>query len=366
MSNYEPYSHSKIQLGYCPYAFKRRYIDKDEGIQRGNALFGQVAHAIIADLIKAQVDGRPYIIEDLYEKHVPHVLLPRMGELQGIVGLFDRFTMNPKDVLGIEEKVAIDLLGNEAPWDASYLRGIIDLIEVKDKHATVTDHKTQFNILNKEEMDKNEQLTFYCFLAKALYPQLETFTVRIYFARYGIFRTSKRNQVDLDKCIQSMDLKIKAIESIEEWVPIAGQNCGFCSYIHECPLAQYDEAGHDLPAVMNDEQAIRWGRLLQVRKAQIKHIEEQLKAYCSEYGSVEISGDYAFGFKPVNYTSWPTKQTLEILDRHGQDFKDHMTFSGVSLNKLTAQARRLDEDLYGDLIAVQKKEVKTQFKGYKC
>jgi hypothetical protein len=117
---------------------------------------------------------------------------------------------------------------------------------------------------------------------------------------------------------------------------------------------------------MNDEQAIRWGRLLKVRKEQIKHIEEQLKAYCSEYGNVEISGDYGFGFVPVNRTQWPTEDTLSILNRHEQDFKEFISISATSLNKLMNQARRLDEDLYADLVAIRKETKATQFKGFKC
>jgi tellurite resistance-related uncharacterized protein len=142
---YGPYSHSRIQTGYCPLAFKKRYIDQDQGVQRGNAGFGKVVHLIIADIIKAQVDNVAYDVTELIKFHMPHDLLPRLGEMQDIFETFTkRFHFNKSNVVGVEEAVAVDFDGREAPWAQSYLRGVLDVIEIDGEHATVTDHKTQF------------------------------------------------------------------------------------------------------------------------------------------------------------------------------------------------------------------------------
>jgi hypothetical protein len=366
MMKYGPYSHSRIQTGHCPFAFDKRYRKHERGVSRGNAGFGKVIHLIVADVIKAQVRQDAYDVSELMNKHITHDLLPRIREMQDILHIFShRFEFNRHRVVGVEENIAIDFEGNEAKWEDSYLRGVLDIIEIEGNHVTITDHKTQYNILSKEQMDTNSQLTMYCYLAKCLYPQLEKFTVKIYFARYGAYRTSQRTLEDLDKFRQEVDITINQIEAIEEWVPIAGANCAFCEFIHSCPLAQYDPKGMDPPEVLTDEQAVKEARLIRVREEQVKRAKERLKAYCSANGDVQVSGDYAFGFVANSTVNWSPKTVKEVFERHGHEIDGHISFSKTSLRRLISQAKRLDPEFADDLERAGSETQETRFKGFK-
>lgn len=363
---YTPYSHSKIQTGYCPFAFKKRYIEHDSGISRGNSDFGGMIHLIIADVIKAQVSEKEYSLVDLINKHITHNLLPRMQEIQEVLEIFRmRFKFNKVNVVGIEERMAVDENGNEATWDDSWYRGIIDLIEIDGTHGIITDHKTQFNIFSQADMDSNDQMTGYCYLAHKIYPQLKTFTIRIYFARYGAYRSTTRELKDLELMEQRLGISIEKIEQIEEWVPIAGAGCVFCDYISECPLAQYDPKGTDIQMVTTHAQAIEQARLLRVREEQNKKSKELLQAYCSVHGPVETSGDYAYGYVDSQSEGWNIKSLKEILEKNGHELTDYVNVHKASVKKLIKSAKRLDPDLADSLESIAVEEIKTSFRGHK-
>lgn len=363
---YGPYSHSRIQTGYCPFAFRRRYIERKKGVQRGNSNFGKVIHLILADIIKAQVVKSSYNITELIEKHIEHELLERLREIQEILQTFSyQFTFNADKVVGVEEAIAVDIDGNEAPWDDCYIRGVLDLIEIDGTHATIIDHKTQFNILNQEQMDHNLQLSLYCYLAKCMYPQLQSFTIKIYFARYGVYRSSQRSLSDLEKCKQELDISISKIEEIEEWVPISGNGCAFCEYIHECPLAQYDTAGKEPPQVMNEDQAVKEARLIRVREEQVKIAKERLKAWCSSNGPISVSEDFSMGFVANEKTEWVPGEVRKIFDDHGHEIDPYMKFSTTDIKKLLSRAKRLDPEFADDLERAAKVSKETRFKGFR-
>ena len=364
--SYAPYSFSKLQLAHCPFAFRKKYIEKIPEVTSPNALFGKVVHAIIADIIKNQVMERSYDLAELFDQHMPQSLVPRTREIQDILDIFrQRFSFDKDDVVGVEEKIALDSYGNLCDWDQSFLRGVLDLIEIKGGKGFITDHKTQYNILSQEEMDRNGQLTMYCLLAKAAYPQLQSFDVKIYFARYGAYRSSTRTQKDLELFDMELKLAIDKLESITEWVPVAGASCTFCGYMSQCPLAIYDPRGTDLPQVVTDQQAIELARLLRVREEQIKKQKALLQQYCSQHGDVVISDDYCYGYVSTDTTEWPIAETEQALSRHGQNILDHVTVAKRSIDKLLSQSHRLDPDLYETLSAVGIPKTTTSFRGHR-
>lgn len=365
---YGPYSHSRIRKGHCPYAFKRRYIDKDPGISRGNASFGKAVHEIIAKVIDAQVKEDPYNLALLVNMAISHELLPRIGEIQEIMEVFRRrFEFRRDYVVGIEEPIAVDELGDTVDWDSdnAYVRGVLDIIEIDGDEAKITDHKTQFNILSKEDMKTDQQLTMYCYLAKCMYPQLKTFKVGIFFARYGVYRWASRDLEDLEKFDQALRIQTGRIEAIEEWVPIAGAGCNTCDHIHECPLAQYDVKGTDMPIITTDAQAVEQGRLIRVREEQLSKAKEQLRGYCSSNGPVQISDSYAYGYMPSETRDWPINEVKQILEQNGQTLEAVVTINKRLVEALVRQAHRLDPELAEQLEAVAVEKTDTRFKGYR-
>ena len=363
---YAPYSNSKISKGHCPFAFKKTYIEKTPRLRLENLEFGAAVHNIIKDILDARLAGQDYNIQDLISHNTPHSISPRIAEILSIVNLFEsRFKMDMNYVVGVEEKMSLDEAGDEAPWDRSYLRGIIDILEINGNHAIITDHKTQYNILSNAEMDSHEQLTFYCLLTKYFYPQVERFTVRIYFARYGITKQTTRTMEEILSHEEVVKAKIEAIEGIEEWVPIPGSTCTICEHMHLCPLANYDQEDKDDLLVLDEAGARRAAKLLRVREVQVKRLRDALRGYCSKNGPIRVSDEWNYGHVARESESWPVKPTYDVFKRHGYEFADHISFSKSSMRKLANRARRLDKEFAEDLDKVCKHEKDTAFRGYK-
>lgn len=363
---YAPWSHSKILKGHCPFAFHKTYVDKVPKIRLENLEFGAAVHNIIRDILEARLRGQQSVVMDVINHNTPHSISPRVEEIMGIVEVFqNKFKMNMDYVVGVEEKMAIDRDGNESPWDESYLRGIIDILEIRDDHAIITDHKTQFNILSDDEMDKHDQLSFYCLLTKGFYPQVERFTVRIYFARYGITKQTTRTMEDVVRYADVVESKIQSIEGIKEWVPIPGSTCTICEHMHICPLAQYDKEDRDELLILDAAGAARAAKLLRVREVQVKRLKEALRAHCSRHGVIKISDEWQYGYVPKESKGWPIEATREVFKRHGHDISSHISFSKTSMRALVNRARRLDAEFAEDLERVSKEEKSTSFRGHK-
>lgn len=366
---YAPYSNSKIAKGHCPFAFKKTYIDKTPRTRLENLEFGSAVHDVIRDILEWRLRGEVISPDDIWNMigyNTPHSISHRIGEIFEIIQKFqDKFRMNMEYVVGVEEKISINRDGKDAPWESGYLRGIIDILEIVGNHAIITDHKTQYNVLSNREMDSHEQLSFYCLLTKSFYPQVEKFTVRIYFARYGITKQSTRTMEDVVRYSDVVESKIKSIEGIEEWVPIPGPTCTICEHIHLCPLAQYDKNDKDDLLIIDSASASRAAKLLRVREVQVSRIKEALREYSSKHGPIKVSDEWSYGYVPREGLEWPVNETREVFKRHGYDFSDHIGFSASSMKKLIKRARRLDQEFSEDLEGIAKEKVDTSFKGYK-
>ena len=363
---YSPYSHSRIEKASCPFSFKNKYVDRVKGRDHESSQFGKSFHDIVADVIRAQVSEKSYELfgqEGLIRRHMP---LSIGHMMQSMVEIFEtfrkRFYINRETIVGVEESLAIDEFGNEARWDDAWLRGIVDVIEIDGDTLTITDHKTQWNILNDEDMRKNEQLTMYCYLAHKHYPQLTKFRVQIYFARYGTYRRSERTMEDLEKFEAITRERISQVEAIEEFVPIPGRWCMYCECMNDCPLAKYEPKSTTIPEVITADQVVEMARLLNVREEQIKRLRAALQMYCSEHGSIEYSDKQRYGYVPTESETWNPAELKKVLDEHGQDITEHVNISVRSVRKLINQAQRLHPDLADAVEGIAKTVKKTTFK----
>lgn len=366
---YAPYSNSKISKGHCPFAFKKTYIEKAPRKRLENLEFGAAVHDIIKDILEIRLKGGSVSksdVMDIIGHNTPHSVSYRLEEIIGIIETFQKkFRMNMQHVVGVEEKISIDRNGNETPWDIGYLRGIVDIIEINGNHATITDHKTQFNILSDRDMDSHGQLSFYSLLTKSFYPQVEKFTVRIYFARYGITKQSTRTMEDIVRYADVVESQIKSIEEIEEWVPIPGSTCSICEHIHLCPLAQYDQSDKDDLLIVDDASAARAAKLLRVREVQVSRIKSALNAYSAKHGPIKVSDEWSYGHVPRSTMEWPVNQTLDVFRRHGYDFMEHVGVSSRSIKKIVERAKRLDAEFAEEVEKIGTEKTVTSFKGYK-
>ena len=278
-------SPSFIKNAACPFYLKCNYVDRVENRYiRVAAERGKAAHEAIYELLLGCVERElppaelpDGLIRDAVQKHTPHTILSEVGNIFAWVRLWaERFRL-PAHVIGLEEKIGLDDDYNEAAFADSSYRGIVDLLQIKQEHAIVTDWKSQPHIMNQAELDENEQLTFYCWLVWKLYPEVEKFTARIWYLRYGFYGETVRTEEDLDAFEHTLIIKERKISEIANWDPIPGSHCQYCDYILQCPIAL--DLSPDNTEIISQKQAVIAAMKLTVIKKLTDQLTTGLKRY---------------------------------------------------------------------------------------
>ncbi len=366
---YAPYSHGRLNMARCRMAFKKKYIDELPEIKGPNTEFGSITHRVFEKIMRARVEEEEYDVREIIESCSTDGVTGRSGELYDIVEKFvNYFRVDPTKVAGIEEKLAVDADGNPMDFhdDGAYFRGIIDLLEIEGDRATITDYKTQFNILNQEDMDKNVQLSRYCWLVSKHFPQIKEFTVRIYFARYGATRTSERTLEDIEKTGVEIDLSIKEVEKTEVFGAIPSDVCLYCGYSESCPFVtgavDYDPGD----VIIDETDAQEVASHLVAMKARIKKLDKSLRDYCAENGKVVVSDDYSYGFVDKKASSFDPQRVLDvIMAERPEDVLEVVSVPVTRVDKYIKKMRKEDPEIASSLEALREYTIKTDFKGFK-
>lgn len=370
-------SPSFIQNAACPLYLKLHYVDRvDQRWIRIEAERGSSCHSVIQELLQYCLDEHCEVqdindemLKEAINKHLPHMIMNEAGLVFQWLRLWrDRFEI-PKDIYGVEAKLALDEEFEECAWDDASYRGILDLMQVKGSHCIVTDWKSQPHIVPESELhqpigtDIAEQMSFYAWLAWKMYPQLETFTVRIWYLRYGFYAETRRTAEDLELFEQALMIKERKIAEIDNWDPIPGKHCQYCDFIHMCPIAQ--DMSPSNPEIITQEQAIRAAQRVTIMEALIKTDKAKLKLYVNANDNVMIGDNWIYGFNHKASTTWKPKDTDPALRERGYDPTEVMNIDVKKMKKLLKEAAKTDPELAAKLEKLAQQKHKTEFKGYR-
>jgi hypothetical protein len=369
------YSHSFGKNALCPRSLKLHYIDKvDERFVRVAAERGRSAHQALYELIQYCLDEKidvadlaDELIREAVERSTPHAIMSEVGLIFGWLRLWRERFQIPRNLYGIEEKIAIDDEFEDCNWEDASYRGIIDLLQISGSHATVTDWKSQPHILSKTDLDDAsasdvaEQLTFYCWLAWKLYPYLETFSARIWYLRYGFYSETSRTEADLEAYEHTLMIKEKKISEIDSWDPIPGKQCTYCDFIHTCPLA--NDLSPDNREVITQEQAVLAAQRVYTMDALSKELKGKLKTYVNSNDEVSFGSDHVWGYHKRESPSWPVEKVEEILRDHDRDLSEVAKVDSNKMKKFLKTAAREDVVLEGAIRDVEEVKHTTTFKG---
>jgi hypothetical protein len=376
-------SHSFANNASCPLYLKLHYVDKvSERYVRVAAERGKGAHDAISSLIYQcrEDEIQPQDLEldqisDAVMTHTPHCVMSEVGDILAWVKLWAERYRISKNYYGHEEKVGIDDEFDECEWsDASY-RGILDVIDINGKYCTVTDWKSQPHILPPGELDAPlgygppEQLTFYCWLASKLYPQLEMFNARIWYLRYGFYDETKRTLEDLEMFEQALLIKEQKISEIDSWDPIPGRHCQYCDFIHMCPIGAED--GEDPPVIKLQEEAERAAERIHVMESRVSSLKDMLKDYVKQNDAVRFGDNRVFGINKKTSRTWSVVKVEEVFEQlaEREGFDDHKLSEVTNtdsrkMQKLLKQAKKDDPALFDALEDVEKPKHYTRFESY--
>jgi len=368
--NYAPYSHSRLNTARCRRNFKKKYINGDPEVRGPNAEFGSVSHRVFEKIMRARVEEEEYDVRKIIEASSTHGVTERAGEIYDVVEKFvNYFRVDTSKVAGIEEKLAVDANHNPVDFDDknAYFRGIVDLLEIDGNVATIIDYKTQFNILNDEDMNNNKQLSRYCWLVSKHFPQIDRFIVKIFFARYGATRSSTRGLGDITKTGVELDMSIQAIEKTETWEAIPSDVCLYCGYSDSCPFVNGEEDVEELSdVIIGEEEAQEVARSLVAMKERVKRLNRSLRSYCAENGNVMVSDDYSYGFVDRKSGVFDSGKVVDvIMAERPDDLLEVASVTATSVNKYIKKMNREDPDIADALEALREEIIKTDFKGFK-
>lgn len=363
-------SPSFLRRAACPLALRLEYVDKvPTRFTRTNARAGTAAHEAIAKLTELAMENRIQprefdnkVIEEYTMASCGHDLFEQMGEvLEWVTKWRDNFRLDHKAIVGVEERVAINEQHEECAWDVASYRGILDLIEVHGgKDAVITDHKSQPNVLSQTELDRHEQLTFYCWLNSKFYPSVKTYRARIFYLRYGFYAETERTHADIQAFERILEMKVRKIMDIQSWDPVPGDHCGMCDFVDRCSFAT------ELPEVprhiITQEQAAKAAGYVHVIDNLSKALKAKLRAYVKDNDSVRLDGDIFYGYAPKRSSRYPFSELREILEEAGHDVAELSNLDKRKVTKLLKELRRDGDDETADRIeAIAIEEVKTRF-----
>ena len=372
-------SHSFKNNAACPLYLKLHYKDKvDERFVRVAAERGKGVHDAISSLIhtclEAQIQPKELHIDQIREAvttHTPQNVVSEMALILQWTKLWSEKWEMSRSYFGHEEKLAIDDEFDECDFSDGSYRGILDVIDIEDTHCTITDWKSQPHIIAKGELDDPigygvpEQLTGYAWLASKLYPYLESFSVRIFYLRYGFYHETERSLEDLDDYEHVLLMNEQKISEINSWDPIPGKHCQYCDFIHMCPLATDTSVPPEMDnRNMTQGQAVNLARRVVVMDSLSKSFKEKLKEYVQENDSIMIGDGYEFGFQRTESVKWDAEKAEDVLKSHDRKLSEVANVDVRKMKKLLKEAAREDIDLCEDLTEIETPKKSTRFGGF--
>lgn len=374
-------SHSFKNSAACPLYLKLHYLDKvDERFVRVAAERGKGVHSAISSLIaiclEQEIQPNELHIDQITEAvvaHTPQNVVSEMALILEWTKLWSERWRLSKNYFGHEEMLAIDDEFDECEFSDGSYRGILDVIDIEGTHCTVTDWKSQPHIIAKGELNDPmgygvpEQLTGYAWLASKLYPYLETFSVRIFYLRYGFYHETERTLEDLAIYEQVLLMNEQKISEIDNWDPIPGKQCDYCDFIHMCPLATDEKAPDYLGSdKITQGQAVELARRVVVMDQLSKSFKEKLKRYVQANDNVRIADDYCFGYKKSESVEWDAERAEEVLETYDHKLSEVANVDVKRMKKFVKEAARDNVDLCEELTEIEKPKHSTRFGGYRA
>lgn len=361
------------QKSLCPRLLYLLYGKKERrDLIRPNLERGGAAHSALEELLGYVLDERMDIsdldnsqLAEAVERHTPHEIIGDMPTILTWLHLWrERFEIRrPETVIGVEERIALDDDYDACEWsDASY-RGILDLLEMDDDTAVITDWKSQFNILSASDLQTHEPTTFYSWLVWKQYPYIKRFITKIWYLRYGYYSVAERNVEELELFEDNLLMHERKILTLDNIDPVPGVQCSMCDYILDCPLAI--DLSPDNENIVGQEQAVLAAQRLTVMEALVKTTKAKLKEYVDANDEILTANNWVYGYKAGTTEEWEAEEVLPVLEKHGFEIASVVNIDKYKMRRLLKQAEREElEDFLADMSAVTGEKPTPQFKGY--
>jgi putative RecB family exonuclease len=242
------YSHSSISsFKQCPYKFKLRYIDKirPEVKQSIEAFMGSIVHEVLEDLYHLVKIGKIPKFNELQTKLIEkwkklwndNILIVKKEKtkenyfesaLMFIKNYYDSYyPFNQGEIVGIEEKVNINIEGKE-------LVGYIDRLEKRKGVYYIIDYKTNNWLKSQDDLDHDNQLATYQIYVMEKY-NTDKVILNWHFLKFNELLQSKRTNEQIINLKKELVNSINKIENAKEFKTCKSRLCDWCEYKFMCP-----------------------------------------------------------------------------------------------------------------------------------
>lgn len=331
----------------CPRRYRIERVEKRAAPESPALLLGSAVHAAIAAYLRhlqgenlaTDITWAPQAIRAAEEALAVDGRTLGGGLREEAEEIFRAFVgshaFDPADIAEVELSERIDLP------DGVQFFGVIDLLEVRDGLAVVTDWKTDWAVRGQAEVERDFQLRTYAWMMSRLYGYEEV-VCRLDFVRHpGAVREAFFGPEDIAKTEERILRTIEAIQAEKEWRPSPGAHCSWCPWSEDCP------AMSDLPVeIASVEDAERVAGEILVLEKQLKDRKEALKAWTAVEGPITVGGQ-EFGHhesRSLRVTDIPA--FIRFMEEAGGDPYGLLSVDGRKLSPYLRDAQmreRLEE-----------------------
>jgi CRISPR/Cas system-associated exonuclease Cas4 (RecB family) len=188
------------------------------------------------------------------------------------------------EIIGIEERFAIDVNGNSCAPEApeAWLAGTVDVLRTWDAPdaARIVDYKTGF-----DSHANPLQMKIYAWLTFAQFPHLNRIACEFDYTRFNVQREKVFTREDIPAIEAQVHAIVEAIESDADFAASPGEHCQTCQWRDTC-----EAKPECVQAVITETDAHAAVEAIGLLSRDLERQKDLLRVYCTENGPVAWNG----------------------------------------------------------------------------
>jgi CRISPR/Cas system-associated exonuclease Cas4 (RecB family) len=231
---------AKSTYDWCPRQYKYVYLDKyppDKPVYPATVV-GTGVHALINQMYIEKVFTLPFLRENL-PRHIQlaikeHKFPTSPTQIDAMLKMGREIVDN---FYRMADREGILIPSMKTEWrfkvtlDTFAISGVVDLIILLKGRVYIIDFKTGLHDLTQEEVDANEQLTFYAFAVWKLLG-IDDAKVGFFYPRLGTIRYSERTTRSYDQLIVDTRKMLEKVAQ-KQFAPTYVK-CNWCRFSSRC------------------------------------------------------------------------------------------------------------------------------------
>jgi hypothetical protein len=371
-------SYSKIEAARCPLYFKKWYYDKERP-ENERMKLGSLKHKIIYEYSRAMMKQGGEGDYEMLEKTIKQEFnasgldVKYLREVHEDCFGFGETGFRADRMLDFEKHFIVDI-GKDADGRTIKFEGVIDRVDAYDTPfgaaLDVIDYKSAYNIIGATELDENEQLLLYQYVAMMHlykeagygYGRKGIYYLHYQFLRYGETKTAG----ELAGKFMAIEAWIKEqwarIMSMKEFPPVKGKKCfqyDGCPYMDTCPAWDPLET-EKLRAGLVVKDMVLYLNMLDHRR---KQTLDQLKEMFAENEMQLVDGENV-GYKESKSYRYKLIETMNFCGKYGvpmEDFRLAKTEVEQAVKKNYKAVKLLEPGALEELVGAREETASTSF-----